>query len=248
MDLEFLLNCIAGFFAFLDAEFRPLVILVSSGFGVYFASKKIGQKVTAQYSVGSTPFQPPHIKEVVLSNKKDKPVNVYSVYAVFNRDLGLKLEGCSPPIVLKPYESLALKMTSHSFLHVGSDKYEPEFSNAKIYIESDDKLIRCESSYRPSLVDKFRTVSVVRHSYNGFVYGDSVAFILCYVLNGSLRTAFIHKSGYIGNEWGLDPNYIGRNLDENSVKVMLRSFGATFDSCSLYRVESSGSLKPVPLQ
>lgn len=247
MDLEFLLNCIAGFFAFLDAEFRPLVIMASSGFGLYFASKKVGQKVAAQYRLAATMFQPFQIREVVLSNKKDKPVNIYSVHAVFNGDLWLELEKCSPPKVLKPYESLVLKVRPYSFLQVGNDNYEPEFMSAEIYIESDDKLVRCESRCRPSLVDRFRRVSVVRCSYNGFVYDDSVAFILLYVLDDSLKTAFIHKSGYIGNEWDLTPNHLGPNPNEHSIKVMLHGLVPMFASCELYRVKAVGRLEPVQL-
>jgi hypothetical protein len=247
MHLEFDLSWIEAVFAFLNAEFKPILILVSSALGIYFASKKIGQKVSAQYSFGGANFEPVHIKEVVLSNKKDKPVNIYAVHAVFHDDLWLELERCSPPKVLKPYESLSLKMQPYSFLHVGSDEYEPDFMNADIHIESDDKVIKCESRYRPQVLEKYRKVSVSRHSYNGFVYDESVAFILAYVLNGSLRTAFIHESGYIGNEWDLSPNHLGQNATEANIRNMLRIYGfeSIFSSYILYRVESPGRLKPV---
>lgn len=247
MHMEFDLSWIETFFVFLDAAFKPIVILVSSGFGIYFAFKKIGQRISAQYSFGASNFEPIHIKEVVLYNKKDKPVNVYAVHAVFHDDLWLELERCSPPKVLKPYESLALKMKPYSFLHVGRDEYEPDFMNAVIHVESDDKVIKCESRYRPQLLDKYRRVSIYRHSYNGFVYDDTVAFILAYVLNGALKTAFIHRSGYIGNEWDFGPNHLGTNATENNIQNMIRNYGfdAIFSSYVLYRVESPGKLKPV---
>lgn len=247
MHLEFELSWIEVFFAFLNAEFKPIVILVSSGLGIYFAFKKIGHKVSAQYTFGGANFEPIHIKEVVISNKKDKPVNIYTVHAVFHDDLWLELKKCSPTKVLKPYESLALKMKPYSFLNVGSDEYEPDFMNADIYIESDEQVIKCESRYRPQLLDKYRKVSVSRHSYNGFIYDESVAFILAYALNGALKTAFIDESGYIGNEWDLSPNHLGQNATETNIEDMLSAYGfeSIFSSYILYRVESSGRLKLV---
>ena len=238
------MSCFDTIITFSNEFFRPFLLLVSSIFAIYFAYKKIGNKVTAQYSFGSANFTPAHIREVVLSNKKDKPVNIYAVHAVFHNDLWLELDKYSPPKVLKPYESLSLSMNPYSFLSVGSDKYEPDFINAEIYIESDDKVIKCESRYRPELLDKYSKVSVNRCSYNGFVYDETVAYILVYVLDNCLKTAFIHKSGYIGNEWELSPNHLGQNATEQNVLGMIKAhkFDQIFSSHVVYKVKSLGKL------
>jgi hypothetical protein len=232
---------------FLNEIFRPFLLLVSSVFAIYFAYKKIGNKVTAQYSFGGKIFTPTHIKEVVLSNKKDKPVNIYAVHAVFHNDLWLELDKYSPPKVLKPYESLSLSMNPYSFLNVGSDKYEPDFVNAEIYIESDDKVIKCKSRYRPELLNKYAKVSVNRSSYNGFVYDETVAYILVYILDNCLKTAFIHKSGYIGNEWELSPRSLGKNATDQNVLGMIAAykFNKVFNSHVVYKVISLGTLEVV---
>ncbi len=224
--------------------------MVSSAFAIYFSYKKIGHKVSAQYSIGGKSFTPSHITEVVLSNKKDKPISIYAIHAVFHNDLWLELDKYSPPTppkVLKPYESLSLLMNPYSFLNVGSDKYEPDLINAEIYVESDDKVIKCESRYHPELLEKYTKVSINRCSYNGFVYDDTVAYILVYILDSSLKTVFIHKSGYIGNEWELSPNHLGQDATEQTILNMIKAynFDSIFNSYVVYRVVSLGKLEAI---
>jgi hypothetical protein len=247
MLLGYSLSYIDIIVTFSNEFFRPLLLLVSSIFAIYFAYKKIGNKVTAQYSFGGKNFTPSHITEVVLSNKKDKPVNVYAIHAVFHNDLWLELDKYTPPKVLKPYESLSLSINPYSFLNVGSDKYEPDLLNAEIYIESDDKVIKCKTRYRPELLSRYGKVSVNRYSYNGFVYDESVAFILVYVLDNCLKTAFVHKSGLICNEWQLSPNHLGQNATNQNVLGMIKAnkFDQIFSSYILYRVKSLGDLEAV---
>ena len=241
------MSCFDVIVTFLNEFFRPLLLLVSTAFAIYFAYKKIGNRVTAQYSFGGESFTPFHITEVVLSNKKDKPVNIYAIHAVFHNDLWLELDKYSPPKVLKPYESLSLSMTPYSSLKVGSDVYEPDFMSAEIYIESDDKVIKCESRYRPDLLEKYSRVFVKRCSYNGFVYDETVAFILVYIIDNSMKTAFIHKSGYIGNEWEFSPNHLGENATDQNVlgMIVVNKFDKVFSSHVVYRVNSLGQLEVV---
>ncbi|MFT5760595.1 MAG: hypothetical protein ACI9LM_005382 [Alteromonadaceae bacterium] len=241
------MNCFDVIVTFLNEIFRPFLLLVSTAFAIYFAYKKIGNRVTAQYSFGGENFTPFHITEVVLSNKKDKPVNVYAIHAVFHNDLWLELDKCSPPKVLKPYESLSLSMNPYSSLSVGSDKYEPDFMSAEIYIESDDKVIKCESKCRPNLLEKYSKVSVKSCSYNGFVYDETVAYIIVYIIDNSMKTAFIHKSGYIDNEWELSPNHLGQNATDQNVLGMIvaNKFDKIFSSHVVYRVNSLGKLEAI---
>lgn len=182
---------------------------------------------------------------MVFSNKKDKPVNIYAVYAVFNDGLWLELERCTPPRILKPYESMALTMKPYSKLRVDNAEYKPEFSNATIYIESDDIFIKCESMYRPQLSNNHKKISIYRYSYNDFIYDETVAFILVYVLDKSLKTAFITKTGYIGNEWDFSPNHLRGAATEVNIKSMIHSHGfdSAFSSYVLYRVDALGKLQ-----
>ncbi len=246
---ELNLNYFEQIITFLYNNFRPVILLVTSVFAIHFAYKKIGNKVSVQYFFGGRRFTPPHIEEVILSNKKDKPINIYGIHAVFHNDLWLELDKYSPPKVLKPYESLSLSMSPYTSLSVGSDKYEPDFMNLEIYIESDDKVIKCDSLYRSNLLKKYKRVSVHTCSLNGFVYDESVAYILVYSMGDNLKTAFISKSGYIGNEWELTPEYLGKDVTENTILQMIKmnKFDSIFKSYVLYRVIYSGKLERIEI-
>ncbi|MCF2947978.1 hypothetical protein L0668_07660 [Paraglaciecola aquimarina] len=241
------MELIEAFIAFSNDKFRPILLLIASVFTIYFAYKKIGNKVTAKYTVGTSSFESERITEVVLSNKRDKPVAIHSIHAVFENDLWLQLDKYSPPEILKPFESIALSTKPYSFLSVGGDKFEPNYLDATIYLLSDEKTIKCDSSITKNILDKYTKISVNTCQYNGFVYDETVAFILVYIINDELKTAFIHSSGYIGNEWGFNPNHLGQEATKNNLFGMLHhyNFNKVFTAFTLYKVISLGKVEAV---
>ena len=241
------MSVIESFVAFANEIFRPFLLIASSIFAVYFAFKKIGNKVLAQYSVGGDVFTPFQIKEVVFSNKKDKPVSIYSIYAVFEKDLWIELAKFSPPATIKPFESASFKIEPYSYLSVSSDDFEPDYMNAKIYIESDDHVIECKSLNRPQLINEQKRVSKNKCQFAGFTYDENLSYIILHVINGEKRFAFIDKSGYIGNEWGFSPNHLGGPPNKEDIVRMLRISGLdkAFESYIVYKVSSLANITAV---
>ncbi|RBW44592.1 hypothetical protein DS885_11040 [Psychromonas sp. B3M02] len=190
------------FIAFSNSYFRPILILISSVFAIFFASKKIGNNITVNYSISYEGFSAGSIKELVLSNKKDKPVSIFSIYALFENDLALEVKKLSPPVILKPYETVSIFPDKYSELSVDGDEFNDMLNNIKFVIDSADGLIPCKKSIKKESMSHYRTITKNTYLYNGFVYNESVRFILDYVFEGDKKTAFITKSGYIGNEWG----------------------------------------------
>ena len=215
------------FLNFSNAYFRPLLILVTSSFAIYFACKKLGNSVAVQYSVSHEGFSAPRINQVILSNNRDKPVSIYSLYATFDNDVLLELKKFSPPEILKPYETIGVFTDQYSKLRIDNDEFSPNFLDAEIWVESADKVIKCKARKRSNLLKNYKKVSKDCFLYNGFVYDDTVAYILSYVNDGTLQTAFIHYSGYIGNEWNFQINHLGSegNVTPEIVVEMLESTG-----------------------
>lgn len=224
--------------------FRPILVLITSIFATYFAWKKIGQSITAQYSVAHEGFSAPRINEIILSNNKDKPVSVYSIYATFDNDLLLELKKFSPPEVLKPYESIGIFTDQYSALRVNNDGFSPNFLDAEIWVESAEKTIRCKARKRQNLLANYRKVSKDRHQYNGFVFDETVAYILIYVVGEKLKTAFIHYSGYIGNEWDFSFNHLGDESKVNVATIMVMltetGLGEIFSDYQVVEVVAKG--------
>ncbi|GAB5479937.1 MAG: hypothetical protein Marn2KO_34040 [Marinobacter nauticus] len=241
------MSVIESFVAFANEIFRPFLLISSSAFAVYFACKKIGHKVLAQYSVGGDIFTPFQIKEVVFSNKKDKPVSIYSIYAVFEKDLWIELEKFSPPATIKPFESASFKIEPYSYLSVSSDDFEPDYMKARIYIESDDHVIECKSLNRPELINEQKRVSKNKCQFAGFTYNENLSHIILHVMNGKKRCAFIDKSGYIGNEWGFSPNHLGEPPSKENIVRMLRLSGLdkAFESYIVYKVSNLANITVV---
>ncbi len=57
---------------FLNEYFRPILILLTSGFAIYFAIQKFGCKFIASYTVNGGRDLPSHIKAVSIENNKDR--------------------------------------------------------------------------------------------------------------------------------------------------------------------------------
>ena len=209
---------IDSFIKFSNDYFRPLLILITSSFAIYFAIKKLGNSVSVQYSIKHERFSAPRIDEVVLSNNKDKAVSIYSIYAVFNKDLLLELKRFSPPEILKPNETIGIFTGEYSSLSIDGDEISLKLEEAEIFLESKHKNIKCTSIVHENLLQRYRHITKHTCIFNGFVYDETVAYIMSYVINNENKTAFIHFSGYIGNEWEFSYNHLG---EEPSVRVIL---------------------------
>lgn len=63
----------------LDQQFKPVIVLSASIFTVFFALKKIGNKVNVTYTVTSGGSSHTRINNIVFQNKKDKPLSIYKI-------------------------------------------------------------------------------------------------------------------------------------------------------------------------
>ena len=198
---------------FLNFYFRPLLICFASAFAIYFACLKIGNKVTARYEVSNGIFFEEYISKIVLANKKDKPVSIWSIHVVFEKDLQLELDKFNPPLVLKPFETTGISLTKYSELHIGSDTFMPRYihRDIKLYADIGDSLLELGSEVRKNSLSVFSEIAKSTRLFNGHVYNSDVAYFLCYYYDDSEHTAFIDKSGIIGNEWGFRYNNIGKS-------------------------------------
>jgi len=194
--------------------------LVILPFSIYFAWKKINHKVLAYITIGHEQLSATRISNIVLSNLKDKPLPIFSIYAVIDRDISVHVESFDPPLILKSLESLSIKTTPVSNYFVGGDKYDPQFmspSYLEIYIISTGKPIKCEVSTPPSIMSfkEFSKYSVaVPHTktFNSFTYNENLAYAIIYHSEGAHKTAFIQRSGFISNEWGYSYNMVPQEL------------------------------------
>ncbi|WP_198333352.1 hypothetical protein [Psychrobacter aquimaris] len=227
----------------IDQQFRPVTAILASFFAIFFAWRKIGYKVNVTYDITLSGTSEVRISNMVFQNKKDKPLSIYKIVAVFDKSYCLEIHRCSPPLILKPYESISIETEEYSYLSVGEDRYYPELQCAEIYIESDDKIIKCKAKPHKTLAFKYMNVSKTINIFNGVVYTDNVAYILVYAVNNVNKTALLYDSGLILHEWDFHFNGIklsGEKLEADDISQFLEiHYSRTIDSYLLYKMNES---------
>jgi len=190
--------------------------VVLAGFSLYFAYQKIWNRVLVTYSIVSERATENRISELSLINKKNKPITIFSIRTVINKDVIIEVESFIPPIILKPLESIHIDTSPFSSLNVGTDRYEADYmspNSVDIYLVTESKKIKCETITPPSLssyfdFNHFRQATKETRTYNGKVFNDQVKYAIVYNYASKERTAFIGPSGHISEDWGFKYNAI----------------------------------------
>lgn len=215
-------------FDFLNTYFRPILLITGTGFGIYFSLQKVGTKIAAEYKVSKSRFCAQHISNIVLSNKKDKTISIWSIHAVFDKDFKLELDKFDPPKILKAYETVSLLLPKYSSLGINGDNFIPDYfrGNVSLYIDTGDKFIKCKEEIKKDFLNFYTPINRNSYKFNGHVFDESVAFILNYFYSDKSYTAFICKSGFIGNEWQFGLNHLGDNeITEITIEWFVKQYG-----------------------
>lgn len=224
---------------FLNEIARPVLLLIASVFSIFIAWGKFGRKVLVSYSVVSEGFSSARISNIVLQNKKDRPICIYSIHAVFENDIWLELEKFNPPRVLKSFETVGIKTSEYSATTVGNNSYHPDFlGHVEIYIETEKDLMLCQRQRKVNKLKDHTQACKDTVKFGEFVFDETVSHILDYFYNGKSHVAFIHKSGYIGNEWKFGVNHLGSEASDESIKTFMveKEIDKVFSNYILYRV------------
>lgn len=209
--------------------------LIALPFSIYFAWKKINHKILAYITVGHDRLSATRISNIVLSNLKDKPVPIFSIYAIIDRDISVEVEKFDPPLILKGLESLSINTSPVSSYFIGAENYEPRFmppQELELYLVSTGKPIKCKISTPPSIqslkeLSKYSMATARTKRFNGFVYNESLAYAIIYHTEGQHKTAFIERSGFICKEWQYQYNMIPAEKMRNAdgVREFIRHCG-----------------------
>lgn len=233
------------FFSSLDTLFRPFLVIFATLIGLYLTFKKFGNSVSVTYTVEFKELVAPRISDVVLTNYKDKPVSIFSIIAVFDKDISLTLHDCKPPLILKPYETLSIETEPYSSLSINGDPYEPKFSDAEIFIETTNKLIKCRATKKSNIEQSYRRSMKKIRRFNGIIHSDLYKYLLVYRVDGELKTTFIHYSGYFENDWSFSFHSIkpkNKEIEGDEILKILKQEGLDhiFENYTLYEINQYG--------
>ena len=221
--MEFLKDIIA----LTETIVRPFLLVVASIFSVIFSWRKIGQKIEVTYRIGFEAFSHPRILSLTLNNCKDKPVPLYSIYAVFEGEHWLELDKFEPPKILKPLETISIKTPEFSKLYIGNDQIKPNLrGHIDFYIETSKKLIKCINSKKASLDNGLIQIEKEIARFGDIVFDENIKFILQYNHNKTGKIALFHSSGHISGEWNFgNLNNIGCSPTIETIRKFLDDKG-----------------------
>ena len=213
----------------LNVNWRAIVATIGLILSIYFAYQKIGNKITLTYQVSGGKYADEQINKLVISNRKDKTVSVWSVEAVLENDIKYEVFKPDVPLILKSWESVSIAPKPYSYLSLDGDRFIPRFLFGKIdfYANLGNNLIKCvEENITNNDTNSYRKATKSTISLDGHLYNESVRFILIYFFDGIKKFAFFEENGFIGHEWGKTPNYMGSNdYTAENIKEMLEKFG-----------------------
>ncbi|MFA0260966.1 hypothetical protein AB4497_00660 [Vibrio cyclitrophicus] len=213
----------------LNTNWRAIATTISLCFTVYFARQRIGDKLTVTYQVSLGSYADEQIKKLVISNRKDKTVSIWSIYAVIENDIKFEVHKPDIPIILKAGESVSVMPDNYSYLNLNGDRFKPKFMFGKMdfYMNLGNRVVKCiDEKVKNDVLNSLPTATQVTISLDGHIYNERVRFILIYFFDGVKRLAYFEDNGFIGHEWEKSPNHMGSSgYDANDIKVMLEHYG-----------------------
>ncbi|EJE4183749.1 hypothetical protein M3890_004666 [Vibrio parahaemolyticus] len=213
----------------LNVNWRAVIATISLILSGYFAYQKIGNKIGLKYQVNIGGYSDEQINNLVISNRKDKTISIWSIDAVLENDIKFEVYKPEVPLILKSGESISVSPEQYSYLHLDGDKFVPKFLFGKIdfYVNLGNKRVKCiDEKISDKRNSSYRVATKSRVSLDGHLYNENVRFVLIYYFEDQKQFAFFETNGFIGHEWGKTPNHMGsENYDANSIKTMLEHYG-----------------------
>lgn len=216
----------------------PGVILTV--FSLYFIYQKMRPRVLASFAICVDPLTEDRIHPVVLINKQNKPVAIFSIQAVLENRVVLEIKKFEAPLILKPLESTRIETDPFSYLMLAGKEWKPSYQSKTVdlYLLTEHKKIKCKIITPPGLIDKgaffesYMTAGKFTKRFNKQVYNDNVKYALVYKNQGHEQTAFILNSGFITGDWPFPHNMIPKESLETQESVKLALVEAGYDKLS----------------
>lgn len=187
----------------------PIPGVVVTLFSLYFAYRRVTHRVLVSFAVGANKLTASGIVELTLVNRRDRPVLIFSVYAVVDGRVLLEVEQFSPPLVMKPLECVQIRPKPFSAYYLDGDEYDALLrptQRVEVYLGLEHRVVRCKVMTPANLLvhkrfKELRQTSKVTKVFNQTVYGTSLLYAVVYEIDAIQKTAFITPKGLIVGDW-----------------------------------------------
>jgi hypothetical protein len=175
------------------------------------ASSKWGNKAVYFATMGANLTSPMRITSISIANLKDKPLVIYKINVLL-KDIGYyELEKFDPPLVIKGLEATSITTTPYTNLAIQPNPFKNLKVKLDIILTTESSTVKCKAAKSPESLNykffkKHKQIGVSRKKFNEKVYSEHDGWGLVYMFQGTQRTSFLAKSGFIHSDWPFSTN------------------------------------------
>lgn len=206
-------------------KIAPGLILLP--FSVSLALKKLSHKVEVCYVVNWSIDSGHRISEILINNLKDKPLPVFAITFVLNRDQSIVIKKFDTPVIIKGLESFIYTTEEVTDYYINGEAVSMSFSNFRnieIYVTTTSKIVKCKAVAWPkNLTDDFNrqyhTIIAERRTFKGKSVSPNFKYAFEYNFEGRNYSGFVMNSGLIRGDWPYASNIISAEDGESQASV-----------------------------
>lgn len=228
--MEFLNSVLSAFYSFDFSPFKPLIDLndlrniaaiLGVAIGLKTASKKWGNKAVYFATIGASSNSPMSITSLSIANLKDKPLIIYEIDVLFKKTNSyFRLQKFDPPLVIKGLEATSFAPDKYSSLEVKPNPFLELDVKIELFIITESSAIKCKPAKSPESIvyhkmKKHKPITISRNRFNKKIYSNDTALALVYMYEGTQRTSFLMKNGFICDDWPFRTNMLPKESMEN---------------------------------
>lgn len=208
-------------------DLRNLAAIVGVLIAIKAASSKWGNKAVYFATVGASLTSPLRITSISIANLKDKPLIIYRINVLFKNSGYYELEQFNPPLVIKGLEATSITTTPYTSLSLQPNPFRDLKVKFDIILTTESSTVKCKAAKSPEIINykffkKHKQLSVTRKKFNEKVYSEHDGWALIYMFQGTQRTSFLAKSGFIHSDWPFGINSL-TSEDMNSHETIKES-------------------------
>ncbi|WP_236198286.1 hypothetical protein [Pseudomonas putida] len=218
-------------------DLRNLAAIVGVFIAIKAASSKWGNKAVYFATVGASVTSPLRITSISIANLKDKPLIIYRINVLFKKNGYYELETFNPPLVIKGLEATSITTTPYTNLSIQPNPFKDLKVEFDIILTTESSTLKCKAAKSPDNINykffkKHKQIGITRKKFNEKVYSDHDGWALIYMFQGTQRTSFLAKSGFIHSDWPFGINALASEDMSNheTIKESIALIGMKYNT------------------
>lgn len=219
-----------------------LLTVIATGFTIYFGYQKTTTKACVSFRISSSRVYPPHVNNLVISNKRDNTLVISSINLGIGNKGQFQLVQFDEPLVLKGYEAKLVDVPKYSEISNDSGPVEIGILEPLSFslITMSGRIIECEVESPLTLDGMTFNLYKSTSNFNKIVLTNRMGFIFSYFVDDVREDIVIDRHGFITGKTPFKYNMFG-NITAESFRTFLVDGGyhEYYENYALYKVNDN---------